>query len=49
MDQDDLLEQIDQEGLTPELEDEVADQADDLIDRIDELDDEVMEVVIDNF
>ncbi|MEA2056241.1 MAG: hypothetical protein U9O78_00785 [Patescibacteria group bacterium] len=48
MDQDDLLEKIEQEGLTPDLEDEVADQADDLIDRIDELDDEVLEVVIDN-
>ncbi|MEA2057060.1 MAG: hypothetical protein U9O78_05160 [Patescibacteria group bacterium] len=48
MDQDDLLEKIDQEGLTPELEDEVADQADDLIDRINELDDEVLDVVIEN-
>lgn len=48
MDQDKLIEAIDQEGLTPELEDEVADQADELIERIDELDDEVIEVVIDN-
>jgi len=48
MNQDDLLEKIDQEGLTPELEDEVADQADDLIERIDELDDEVIEAVVNN-
>ena len=48
MNQDDLLETIEEEGLTPDLEDEVADQADDLIDRIDELDEEVLEVVIEN-
>ncbi|MBD3250725.1 MAG: hypothetical protein GF381_04125 [Candidatus Pacebacteria bacterium] len=48
MDQDELLGAIDQEGLTPELEEEVADQADDLIERIDELDSEILDVVIDN-
>ncbi|MBD3250506.1 MAG: hypothetical protein GF381_02985 [Candidatus Pacebacteria bacterium] len=48
MDQDELLEKIDHEGLTPELEEEVADQADDLIERFDELDSEVLDVVVDN-
>ncbi len=48
MNSDDLLEKIDQEGLTPELKNEVADQADDLIERIDELNDEVLDVVVEN-
>ena len=48
MTQDQLLEKIEEEGLTHELEAEVADQAPDLIERLDELDTEVLDVVLDN-
>ncbi len=48
MDTDELIEKIDEYGVTEALKDEVMDKADELIDRLDELDDEVIEVILDN-
>ena len=47
MDVDELIEKLNEDGLG-ELEDEVIDNANELIDRLDELDNDVVELVLEN-
>ena len=47
MDVDKLIEKLNEDGLG-ELEDEVIDNANELIDRLDELDEDAVELVLEN-
>ena len=48
MDTDKLIEKLEEDGLTNDLEEHVIDNASELIDRLDELNDDVIEIVLDN-